>query len=263
MSCSEKIGFPPGLLAEKPLRLDVLDFKAGAYAAINKPAGIYLEADGLTQNPPTIIGGIKAQAGKAEIGRLGIETPYSVFVLDPEISGIALIASNKDSASNLRNAFGSGMFEFEFEFLSERPYGRVEEVVELPLLRHETKPRAIVSHRYGKKCKTLFSLKEDLGDWQLWSAKTDFLRWHQIRIHAAEAGLRMVGDDTYVRVRKIYLSRLKRGQYKGEETSPIYDNIALHLKKIAFPFGGEKIEISAPAPNGYEVQLKKIRNMFL
>ena len=263
MACSEKLGFPPGLLDERPVRLGVPDFRAGAYVAVNKPAGIYLEADGIAENPRTIIAGIKAQAGKAEIGRLGIEAPYSVFVLDPEISGIALIASNKDSAANLRNAFGSGQFEFEFEFLSERPYGGVEEVVDLPLLRHETKPRAIVSHRFGKKSKTSFSLKEDLGDWQLWSAKTDFLRWHQIRIHAAEAGLRMVGDDTYVRVRKIFLSRLKHGQYKGEETSPIYDSLALHLKKISFPFGGERIEISAPAPKGYEVQLKKIRNMFL
>ena len=130
-------------------------------------------------------------------------------------------------------------------------------------MRHESKPRAIVSHRFGKKCRTEFALKEDLGDWQLWSAKTNFLRWHQIRIHAAESGLRMVGDDTYVRVRKIFLSRLKRGQYKGEETAPIYDNIALHLKKISFPLGGEKVEIEAPAPKGYEVQLKKIRNMFM
>ena len=263
MACSEKLGFPPGILSEKPLRLDVLGFQKGAYAALNKPAGIYLEADGIAQNPPTIIAGIKAQAGKAELERLGIETPYSVYVLDPEISGAALIASNKEAAANLRNAFGSGQFEFEFEFLSERPYGRVEEVAELPILRHESKPRAIVSHRFGKKCRTSFALKEDLGDWQLWSAKTDFLRWHQIRIHAAESGLRMVGDDTYVRVRKIFLSRLKHGRYKGEETAPIYGSLALHLKKISFPFGGEKIEIEAPAPKGYEVQLKKIRNMFM
>lgn len=262
MAGLEKLGFPEGLLAEKSVRLDVLNCQMGKFIAINKPANFYLEADGIAENPRTIIASIKAQVGKKELERLGVETPYAVFVTDPEISGVALIASNKNSSDELRNAFGSGLFEFEFEFLSERPYGKVEEVVDLPLIRHENKPRTIVSHRFGKKCQTKFELKEDFGEWQLWSAKTNFLRWHQIRIHAAEAGLRMVGDDTYVRVRKIFLSRLKRGQFKGEEVAPVYDNLALHLSKLTINLGGEKFEISAPMPKGFSVLLKKIRNRF-
>ncbi len=262
MACPEKLGFPEGFLDEKPVRLDVLALKEGRFVAINKPANFYLEADGIAESPRTIIAGIKAQEGKKEFERLGLSFPYAVFVTDPEISGIALIASNKEASDELRNLFGSEQFEFEFEFLSERPYGKVEEIVDLPLIRHENKPRTIVSHRFGKKCKTQFTLKEDFGEWQLWSAKTNFLRWHQIRIHAAEAGLRMVGDDTYVRVRKIFLSRLKRGQFKGEETAPIYDNLALHLSKLTMNLGGEKFEISAPMPKGFSVLLKKIRSRF-
>lgn len=262
MAGFEKLGFPEGLLGEKPVRLDVLECRAGKFVAVNKPSNVYLEADGIAENPLTIIAGIKAQAGKKEFERLGMESPYAVFATDPEISGVALIASNKESSDELRNSFGSGLFEFEFELLSERPYGKVEEIVDLPLIRHESKPRAIVSHRFGKKCQTRFELKEDFGEWQLWSAKTNFLRWHQIRIHAAEAGLRMVGDDTYVRVRKIYLSRLKRGQFKGEELAPIYDNLAIHLSRLSFPCGGEKIEVSAPLPKVFSVLLKKIKNRY-
>lgn len=260
MSATAKIGFPEGLLTDKPERFDVLSFEAGKFVCINKPAGIYLEADGIAENPKTIISAIRAQEGKGEFERIGLKEPTSVFVLDPELSGAALIACGKESATEMRNSFGSEQFEFEFLILSERPYGKVEELVNLPLLKHESKPRVIVSHRFGKKAKTKFELKEDYGQWQLWSAKTSFLRWHQIRIHAAEAGLRPVGEDTYVRVRKIFVSKLKRGQFKGEDESPMYDNVAIHLSKIKFLSGGKTYEVEVPLPKKFAYMISKIKN---
>lgn len=262
MACSDKIGFPEGLLGERPVRLDVPARRDGGFIVVNRPAGVFLEPDGSVENPPNIIGAIRAQKGKPELARLGVANPFSVYPDDAELSGASLVASDKGSAAELRNAFGSGMFSFEFLILSERPYGKVSECADLPLLRHAQKPRAVVSHRYGKKCSTSFSLVEDLGDWQLWSAKTSFLRWHQIRIHAAEAGLRPVGDDTYVRVRKIFLSRLKRGQFKGECDSPIYGHVAIHLSRLEFPYAGERVSVEAALPKAFEAMLKKIRAMY-
>lgn len=256
-----KIGFPAGLLEDSPVRLDVPLCREGAFVVLDKPSGVYLEADGIAENPKTIIGGIKAQEGKPELERLGVSFPSAVFAADPEISGLCLVASNRDSAVPLRNAFGSGLFGFEFVILSERPLAAVNPEVSLPLLRHSEKPRTVVSHRFGKKCSTSFALIEDLGDYQLWSAKTSFLRWHQIRIHAAEAGLRPVGEDTYVRVRKLFLSRLMRKGFvkKGDDERPVYDAPAYHLAKISFPFDGQKYEASAPLPKKFELMLKKIR----
>ena len=260
MDSNLKIGFPEGVLDERPMRLDVLAHGEG-YLAIAKPPMFSLEADpALEQGRATIAGAIKAQAGKPEFLRLGIESAVApVYPLDMQASGAGLLATTKDSAMELKNAFGSYAFEFEFLILSERPYGAVIPDVNLPILRHKEKPRAVVSHRYGKKCSTHFELVEDLGQWQLWSAKTNFLRWHQIRIHAAEAGLRLVGDDTYVRVRKVYLSRLKRGAFKGEEVLPIYDNMAYHLSKVSFPACGERVEVECPLPKGFETLIKRIK----
>lgn len=260
MSTNEKIGFPQGILGDRPVRLDVLAHGDG-FVALAKPPMVCLEKDWCAEeNAPTIIDGIKKQEGKQEFLRLGIGAGVStVYPLDMQASGVALLATNKDSATELRNASGSSAFKFEFLVLSERPYGEVAKVVNLPILKHEQKPRAIVSHRYGKKCSTRFDLLEDFGDWQLWSAKTDFLRFHQIRIHAAEAGLRLVGDDTYVRVRKIYLSRLKRGIFKGEELAPIYDNMAYHLSKVSFNTKEGAVDVECPLPKGFEVLLKKLK----
>ena len=245
------------------MRLDAPLVKEGAFIAINKPAGIYMEADGIATNPKNIIAAIKAQKGKPELERLGIDTPFAVFVTDPEISGLCLIASNKDAATTLRNDFGSGNMRFEFLILSEKPQSPLKLNIALPLLKHEEKPRAIVSHRFGKKASTSFKLLEDLGEYQLWSATTNFLRWHQIRLHAAEAGLRPIGEDTYVRVRKLMLSRLlRRGIVRrtDEEETPIYSNMAYHLAKISFRFGGEEFEASAQLPKKFELMLKKIRS---
>lgn len=261
MDSNLKIGFPEGLLDERPMRLDVLA-RGDGYVAIAKPPMFSMESDpALEQGRATIAGAIRAQEGKPELLRLGITSGVSsVYPLDMQASGIGLFATSKESAMELKNAFGSYAFEFEFLILSERPYGAVEQDVELPILRHKEKPRAVVSHRYGKKCSTHFELKEDLGQWQIWSAKTDFLRWHQIRIHAAEAGLRLVGDDTYVRVRKIYLSRLKRGAFKGEDPQPIYDNMAYHLSRVSFPLGDQRVQVECQLPRGFEVLLKKIKS---
>ncbi|MBO6103249.1 MAG: hypothetical protein J6P03_08375 [Opitutales bacterium] len=256
-----KIGFPAGLLGESPERLDVLEFRPNRFVCVNKPAKIFMEADGVAEAPKTLIGAIKEQDGKPEFERIGLKNPASVFVLDPEISGVALISCGKEAAAKLRNSFGSEGFQFEFLVLSERPLGEVEELVNLPMLRHESNPRMIVSHRFGKKAKTAFELKEDFGQWQLWSAKTNYLRRHQIRLHAAEAGLRPVGEDTYVRVRKIFVSKLKRGQFKGEDETPMYDNVAIHLSKLSFNFEGEDFEIAAPLPKRFEYMLKRLRSI--
>lgn len=262
MATDVKIGFPPGLLCESSIRLDVPLYKENAFVVCEKPAGIFLEADGIAENPKTIIGAIKAQENKPEFARLGLSTPFAVYDLEPEISGLCLIAANKEAAAILRNSYGSEEFEFEFLILSEKPYGEVKETVSLPILRHEDKPRAIVSHHYGKKCTSKLALVEDLGDYQIWSLKTKFLRWHQVRLHAAEAGLRPVAEDLYVRVKKIYLSSLKKGKFKGEDTTPIYDARAYHLQKISFNYQKEKFEASAPLPKKFELLLKKIRENF-
>ncbi len=254
-----KIGFPEGLLAERPVRLDVPFCKEGAFIAIEKPAGMFLEADGIAENPQTIVGAIRAQKGKAEFERLGLEAPYAVYPLEPEISGLCLLASNKDAAAELRNSLGSGNFEFEYTILSERPLAPVYERIDLPVLKHEEKPRAIVSHRFGKKCYTDFTLSEDLGDFQIWKAKTKFFRWHQLRLHAAEAGIRPIGEDTYVRVKKVLFSKFKKGELKNKEDAQVYSELCIHLSNIRFKYMGETFEISSALPQKFEVLLKKIR----
>ena len=128
----EKIGFPQGTLFERPVRLDVLAAKKGLFAALNKPADVLFEpyvgapqipAKGANCNPDqlsSVIAAMRKQAGKHELERLGMKSPFCALQCDFEISGACVAACDKPAAAALRNAAGSGYVSFEFIFLARR-----------------------------------------------------------------------------------------------------------------------------------------------
>ena len=270
MSSSEKkskIGFPEGLLTDKSIRIDILDAVYGKYAIIDKPADILFDSYIGAPKTKSIMLAMRQQAGKNEFERLGIKSPYAINQIDYEYSGIALMAMDKEIATSMRNAMWSGKFEFEFLFLT-RAFRKNENEfqVDLPILMHEERPVWIVSHRFGKKAKTSFKLVTGNDEYQLWSATTNTLRPHQVRLHAAEAGLDIIGEWIYSKTPYIFLSKLK-GEYKlgkDSQEKALYPHLAIHLSSIKFngnDIGDDSIgevSIKAELPKGFKVMLKKL-----
>lgn len=170
----EKIGFPQGTLFERPVRLDVLAVKKGLFAALNKPADVLFEpyagapqipAKGANCNPDqlsSVIAAMRKQAGKPELERLGMKSPFCALQCDFEISGACVAACDKPAAAALRNAAGSGYVSFEFIFLARRAPDLPEKFeADLPMVKNENRPVWAVSHRYGRKSKTVFELAEN------------------------------------------------------------------------------------------------------
>lgn len=267
-SLPDKIGFPEGVLTNTPVRFDVLSAKKGVFAAINKPAGILMDSYLGSPKNKSVMLAMREQKGKKEFQRLGMESPYAINQLDMELSGAALMVDGKKNADNFRNAMWSEKFEFEYLILCRAARSLEGEfTVELPLLMHEDRPVWIVSHRFGKKSKTRFEIVQSAGEYQIWKAKANIVRPHQIRVHAAEAGLKITGENLYSKTPPVYLSKLKEGYRlpKGvEKELPIYKHISVHLKKIRFngndvgiPEIGET-QILAPLPKSFSACLKKI-----
>lgn len=276
----EKIGFPPGTLFGRPARLDVLAAKKGVFAALNKPADTLFEPyAGSPQIPSkgksncnpeqlsSVIAAMRKQAGKPELERLGMRSPFCALQCDFETSGACVAACDKPAATALRNAAGSGYILFEFIFLARRAPDLPEKFeADLPMVKNENRPVWAVSHRYGRKSKTVFELVENLRDFQLWKACAAAPRPHQIRLHAAEKGLKIIGESVYSRGGQIFISQFK-GDYKlkrGEEFErPIYPHLFLHLQKISFDgsaFGIPELgrtEIFAPLPKNFALALRK------
>ena len=263
---ARQISFPPGFMGDSPRRFDII-FEGDGFLAVSKAAGDIFESDAYESSTANIISSLRARADSPNISDLGVEAPYAVNSIDREISGICLIALNKPVAARLREIMGSGGFEFEYSCIAKGkalPGGADFVEVDLPLLKHSQKPRAEVSHRFGKMAATRFELRSVSPKYDacLLSAKTSFARPHQIRLHAAEAGIGIFGEDLYTQTPSPTLRALspKNAGVKNPELfdKPVYPKIALHLGKISFPLEGARVEIRAEEPKGFIHLAKKL-----
>lgn len=267
-SLPEKIGFPAGTVAESPLRLDVVGAQFGKFTAVDKPADVLFDSYLGAPKVPSMMLAMRAQQGKGEFARLGIEAPFAVNQIDYECSGVSILAHNKDIATRMRNAMWSGFFEFEFLILCRACRKDDKSFhADLPILMHEDRPVWIVSHRFGKKALTDFTMAESGADYQLWKARANTVRPHQIRVHAAEMGLDIVGEWIYSKTPYVFLSKLKNGAYKigkNELEKALYPHLAIHLSSVSFngaDFGMPEVgqvSLHARLPKRFAVMLKKL-----
>ena len=148
-----------------------------------------------------------------------------------------------------------------YELLGAAPVGASVLECSLPLSRHREQQRVVVSHRSGKIASTTFRRIESFGSVSRWEAKTFYSRIHQIRIHAAESGLGILGERLYRSVPLVYMSHLKRRfRRSGKPERPIYGHIALHLRRIEVRLPDqEPTMVEAPLPRGYAVLIKQLR----
>lgn len=201
MSSGQWIGFPPGLLSERPLRLPVL-FNREDVLALWKPARLLAQAHPWYANQRSLEEAVfrQIQDGKAElIHDLGLNWLQVIHPIDPEVEGPILMARNPDFARLWRNAVGSGQVRFTFQFISRTPGENEarEHLCDLPIAAHFQNKKAYISHRQGKQSRTLFRWVEAVGPVSLWEAVSHYPRLQQIRLHAFESGIPLWGDPLF------------------------------------------------------------------
>ncbi|MGE9296211.1 MAG: hypothetical protein ACQKBV_08010 [Puniceicoccales bacterium] len=198
-STPERIGFPPPLLGDVPLRLPVAPVADGLLA-LGLPGGLLSEAHPFYAGQPPVIAAIQAQlrASKPELERLGLEIALGINFIEPEMSGVLLVGVTRPGVERWRNALGSRQLRFRYDLVA-RADANLPGILEcdLPLARHRREDRMLVSHKTGKKCTTTFTRVGQLGELDLWRAETLLPRLHQIRVHAMEVGLALPGESLY------------------------------------------------------------------
>lgn len=260
------IGFPPGLLVDYPLRVPIID-EANDWIALDKPSGIAIRQHPWNRNMADMDTALnqQLQARKPELLECGATLFGSVYNMEPEISGIAVFAKNKDSLNKLRNLAGSDKLTFTFLLVtkSDSAVGVDESIADAPLLVHNTKPKMIPSTAKGKKAQTHFQrIHESPLGWSLWKALTCFPRFHQIRAHAAVQGLAILGDVLYSGPDMPLLSEFIARRRKPDLDHPIFDGIPLHLSEVLLPIQGgnpEAIRLSAELPKSFRVLLERLQ----
>lgn len=257
-----KIGFPVPLLGERPCRLDVLHNDTELFA-LNKPAGPISAPHDWYPGCPSLMEAIDQQilAGKPELKRLGIDEARPVFGLEGEVSGVVLYAKSAEASEFYRNQYGSMDMSLAFHLVARRQPEEESFECDLPLARHFTKPRLVVSHKTGKRAGTAFRLLSRIGGYALWEARTEYHRAHQVRIHAAECGLGIVGESIYGHEPPVLLSRLKPGYRPSTKRKerPLYDGLCLHLHSVGWTDRNRATAgVEAEIPSAMAVMLKKL-----
>lgn len=226
------VGFPPPLLGPDPQRLAILQDTAD-WIVLHKPHGVGTREHPWDLDVPDLDTALnqQLQAGKPELLRLGASLFGSVYYLEPIIPGIALFAKNRDALSELRNRFGSGEGSFRFRFVAGRaPGGETDLMADAPLLPHRIKPKMIPSTGKGKKCQTSFSQLACSGEWAFWEARAGFIRPHQVRAHAAVAGIPVMGDALYAGPTLPTLAELSpRKKRAALAAKPAYQGVPIRL----------------------------------
>lgn len=259
------IGFPPPLLGKQPLRLDLLGATED-WLALDKPAGVGTRAYPWDETPDLDNAlNLQLEAGKPELQRTGASLFGSVYYLDPEISGVALFATNRDPLADLRNRFGSGECKFCFHFVSgdgsavASDAAPEEFLADAPLLPHRVKPKMIPSTAKGKKSFTRFTrMAESNFGWTLWRAEADFFRPHQVRAHAATHGIPVLGDSLYGGPPAPTMRELQPRARRSDLNSPVFSGLAIHLSRVEFSLGEAATVVESALPKPFALLLKRL-----
>ncbi|MDQ8201656.1 pseudouridine synthase [Pelagicoccus sp. SDUM812003] len=255
------ISFPPGYLGSQPMKFPLLANDERLFA-VSKPAGVSCYQHEWTLGKPDFSMALRRELlnGKPQLERLGVKGVFRVYNLDAELSGALVFAKDEENEGLLKNAAGSDQLRFRFHLLARAETEEREFACDLPIARHFHDRRMLVSHKTGKRSETRFRFLRPFGQYQLWEAECTEMRLHQVRLHAAECGLMVVGEELYSDGGQVYLSRLKRGYLpsKGRER-PIYPHLCVHLVEVGFSLPGLDLEpVMAPLPSRFETLLKRL-----
>ena len=163
----------------------------------------------------------------------GLKFLHYVHRLDADTSGVLLFAKSRGAVESYSKMFeGRQMEKTYLAVVSGRPLDG-EWTCQLKLAPDPGQVgRVKVDARHGKLAETQFRLLKTHGNFSLVEAQPVTGRTHQIRVHLAEAGLAIVGDELYG---------------KREGNLPF----GLRAVRLAYfdPFTRARVEIRAPTEN--------------
>lgn len=244
------------MLGPRTYRLPLLRNRDNWFA-LYKPPRLLARAHPWHKECADLTFGIRSQLtrGKPELRRLGIKSVYFVSGPEYEVGGPVIFAKNKEASDCWRNALGSDQFNFSFLGLSTGVWDRDKGRCHLPVARHHRENRVVISRKTGKKSSTFFDELGILPPFLLWSAKSSNPRLHQVRIHASESGLPILGDEIYGSGR-IDPASLKPSWARRSVSR--LRGLALFLREVHLPPQmNENNPVAADLPRGFAYFLRK------
>lgn len=219
--------------------------------AINKPAGLLTIPD---------------REGKAISLKQLLQNKYggifTVHRLDRDTSGIVVFARNEDSHRELSQQFEKRETRKIYNGLVLGKPVNESGVINEPISEHPSKKGMMTVYRKGKESITEYEVLENfrLFTWMQFRILTG--RTHQIRVHMKHLGHPIVCDELYGDGKPVYISAIKRKNYKlskeEENERPILARLALHASRLSFQLKEKFYELEAPLPKDLRALLQQL-----
>jgi 23S rRNA pseudouridine955/2504/2580 synthase len=201
---------------------------------LNKPAGI------------PVHGGTNQSLGVIEALRLMyplVKSLELVHRLDKDTSGCLVIAKKRSALRALHEAMREGQIQKQYQLLVAGHWPKHLQKVTLPLRKFQLQSgerMVVVDLEKGKPCETLFRPLSYLQDATWLEATLITGRTHQIRVHTAQSGHPILGDEKYGK-------KTANADFKAKGMT----RMALHAArlKIHCPVIGLELTIEAPLPD--------------
>jgi RluA family pseudouridine synthase len=204
--------------------------------ALDKPAGLPVSPDRYDPQRPNLMTLLHTAiaGGKPWARERGLDYLMNAHRLDPEMSGVILLAKNKPALIALANLFGSEKPVKKYTALVSGEPPENQFAVDAKLAPHPVKIGLLcVDAKNGKKSKTQFEVLETFprAGYTLLKCEPLIGRTHQIRVQLRYAGFPVVGDELYGG-KPLWLSRITKSP---SSKSPSARAAGFRLPRISCP----------------------------
>lgn len=184
---------------------------------------------------------------KGSLSGIGGELrPGIVHRLDKDTSGIIVIAKNDQAHINLSKQISDRKVKKIYTALVRGIIPEEVATINMPIGRSKTDRKKMAVRADGKEAITHIKVIKRYDKYTLIRVKIDTGRTHQIRVHMAEIGYPVVGDEVYS---------------NGKNEFGISGQM-LHSTSLEFihPITGKKIYLEAPLPIYFKEILEELDN---
>jgi 23S rRNA pseudouridine1911/1915/1917 synthase len=208
---------------------------------INKPVGVLTHSKGAFNPEATVATWLRRRLAKGEwqntTDASGNERAGIVHRLDRATSGVMICAKTPEALSKLQRQFSQRKAHKHYVAIAGGHLQEQHAVIDMPIERNPKKPQTFRVGVNGKPAVTEYTVEQESEHLSLLDLRPQTGRTHQLRVHLANLGHPILGDELY----------------GGKSAERMF--LHAHELEITVP-NGERLTFEAPLPAAFKKAMK-------